>query len=125
MTTIKPFTYGWVLIMLLISCSRETTPASTEIIIEEPAPVPVSVSSIASVGNDSLKIKYASVLKVKPDQIQNIRLYNFIDEWMYTPYQWGGTSRKGIDCSAFMQRLLKDVYSISIPRTSVQQFHDQ
>jgi hypothetical protein len=126
MTTIKTLIYGWLLVILLISCSRKTIPVSTEIIIEEPPPIAVSVSSITSVGKyDSLKIRYGSVLKVKPDQIRNIRLYSFIDEWMYTPYQWGGTSRKGIDCSAFMQRLLKDVYSISIPRTSVQQFHDQ
>ena len=73
---------------------------------------------------NSLQIKYAAYLKTEPQQIQNIRLYSFIDQWLATPYKWGGTTEKGIDCSAFMQRLLSDVYNIQIPRTSVQQFFD-
>ena len=79
-------------------------------------------SEPADVRERKIRMKYASFLNVPPDSISNIRLYSFIDSWLNTPYLWGGTSRAGIDCSAFMQRLLADVYSINIPRTSVQQF---
>ena len=69
-----------------------------------------------------LRVKYAAWLKTDPDSLKNITLYRFIDKWMKTPYRWGGVDEKGIDCSAFMQRLLQDVYNIPIPRTSVEQF---
>lgn len=69
-----------------------------------------------------LKYKYAQYLQVPADSITNLRLYRFIDEWLNTPYQWGGTSKRGIDCSALMQRLLAEVYDIYIPRTSYQQY---
>lgn len=73
---------------------------------------------------NAIQIKYAQYLNTAPQQIQNLRLYAFIDQWLSTPYKWGGTDEKGIDCSAFMQRLLAEVYGITIPRTSVQQFFD-
>lgn len=69
-----------------------------------------------------LRVKYAAWLKTDPDSLKNMTLYQFIDKWMKTPYRWGGTDEKGIDCSAFMQRLLQDVYNIPVPRTSVEQF---
>jgi len=50
-------------------------------------------------------------------------LYRFIDNWLYTPYLWGGTSKSGIDCSAFVQKLLEYVYQINLPRTSIEQFY--
>lgn len=71
---------------------------------------------------DALQLKYAKSLQTSPDKIRNMTLYRFIDKWMYTPYLWGGTTEKGIDCSAFMQRLLSDVYDLNIPRTSIEQF---
>ncbi|WP_460762929.1 C40 family peptidase [Niabella terrae] len=72
-----------------------------------------------------LKSKYAGFLEVSPDQIRDITLYRFIDDWLYTPYRWAGTTKRGIDCSAFIQRLFADVYHIRIPRTSIQQFYTQ
>ena len=73
---------------------------------------------------ERLQKKYATFLGVKPETITNIKLYRFIDEWLNTPYLWGGETKKGIDCSAFVQRLLKDVYNINIKinRTAIDQF---
>jgi lipoprotein Spr len=45
-------------------------------------------------------------------------LDSFIANWLGKPYRYGGESTKGIDCSALVQRLYKDVYHTSIPRTS-------
>lgn len=69
-----------------------------------------------------LKVKYANYLKVPTDSIRSLKLYRFIDEWLNTPYLWGGTTKRGIDCSALMQRLLAEVYDIYVPRTSYTQY---
>jgi probable lipoprotein NlpC len=69
----------------------------------------------------SITEKYALLLGVSRDQIQNGRLYAFIDQWMGTPYKFGGQDHEGIDCSGFSQLLEQTVYGISIPRTTSQQ----
>ena len=74
---------------------------------------------------DPIQIKYAGYLHVNPNEITNGTLYYFIDKWLNTPYKWGGMDADGIDCSAFLQRLLAEVYTIRIPRTSVDQFFAQ
>ncbi|HRE41152.1 MAG TPA: C40 family peptidase [Ignavibacteria bacterium] len=42
-------------------------------------------------------------------------------EYLNTPYLWGGTSKRGIDCSAFCQAVMYQALGISIPRTSLEQ----
>lgn len=49
-------------------------------------------------------------------------LYATVDNWYGTPYRMGGTSRRGIDCSAFMQEVYGNVYKYKLPRTSRDQF---
>ncbi|MBS1516510.1 MAG: C40 family peptidase [Bacteroidetes bacterium] len=42
-------------------------------------------------------------------------------EYLNTPYLWGGTSKRGIDCSAFIQTVVYQALGISLPRTSFEQ----
>lgn len=67
------------------------------------------------------QFKYAIRLDVSVEQINNKSLYNVIDEWWGTPYRLGGTTHKGIDCSAFVQTLMLGVFSIQLPRTAKEQ----
>lgn len=117
-----------VLSLLLVYCgsSRKSTSNDNGIIVISTQPVlQQSTTAAPTIQYTALQIKYAAYLHITPEKITNIPLYTFIDEWMHTPYKWGGTDKRGIDCSAFMQRLLLAVYNISIPRTSVEQFfHD-
>lgn len=53
----------------------------------------------------------------------NMPLYAFIDDWYGIPYRFGGSTRKGIDCSAFTRELYKNVYSKQLLRTSAEQFN--
>lgn len=69
----------------------------------------------------SIAEKYSSILGVDKDQIQNGRLYAFIDQWMGTPYKFGGLDHDGIDCSGLSFLLEQQVYGINIPRTTGQQ----
>jgi cell wall-associated NlpC family hydrolase len=42
-------------------------------------------------------------------------------EYLNTPYLWGGTTKRGIDCSAFVQTVMYQALGIMIPRTSIEQ----
>jgi cell wall-associated NlpC family hydrolase len=40
------------------------------------------------------------------------------EKWQGVRYRFGGTTRRGIDCSAFVQAVYKDVFAIDIPRNT-------
>ena len=69
-----------------------------------------------------LRDKYADKLSVGIKQVRNTTLYYFIDEWYGTPYHMGGTTKNGIDCSGFVQKLYQEVYNYNIPRSSREQY---
>ena len=69
-----------------------------------------------------LQIKYAVLLNTDPAELKHTSMFEFIDEWYGTKYKLGGTTKKGIDCSAFSQYLFADVYGISLPRTALAQY---
>jgi lipoprotein Spr len=68
-----------------------------------------------------LQIKYAQLIGIQPQLITNTALYQFIDEWMNTPYQYGGQTKKGADCSGFTYQLFAAVYGKTLPRQSAAQ----
>lgn len=39
-------------------------------------------------------------------------------EYLNTPYLWGGTSKRGIDCSGFVQAVMYKALGVTLPRTS-------
>ena len=41
--------------------------------------------------------------------------------WLGTPYRWGGTTRRGIDCSSFVQQLMAATFELELPRTTATQ----
>ncbi len=69
-----------------------------------------------------LLVKYASLLNTETDQIQNMELLESVDEWYGTPYLYGGATKNGIDCSAFVQAVYTAAYAISVPRTAREQY---
>ncbi|MFT5601342.1 MAG: lipoprotein Spr [Flavobacteriales bacterium] len=46
------------------------------------------------------------------DSCSYLPLYNAAYDWLGTPYKYGGTSKKGVDCSAFTKAVLEDSYDI-------------
>lgn len=60
--------------------------------------------------------------KIEEGKKRNKSLYTFIEEWYGIPYRFGGTSKSGIDCSAFTRQLYEDVYNLNLVRTSIEQF---
>ena len=70
-----------------------------------------------------LQFKYAIMMKVAVEELTNLRLLQYIDEWYATRYKYGGSSKRGIDCSAFTSGLLHEVFGTSVPRTCREQYH--
>jgi murein DD-endopeptidase / murein LD-carboxypeptidase len=80
-------------------------------------------NSSAKIENASkIQIKYALLLDTEVEQLQNASLYAGIDEWLGTRYRLGGTTKDGIDCSAFVQILYITQFGINIPRTAREQY---
>jgi hypothetical protein len=80
---------------------------------------------------DSLKFeKESRIIIYKMMDEESVRfkprlqtMEQFVSNWLGKPYRYGGTSINGIDCSAFVRRLYKDVYGYTIPRTCIKQFN--
>jgi cell wall-associated NlpC family hydrolase len=43
------------------------------------------------------------------------------DSWDGVPHEWGGTSRRGVDCSGLTSRLYADALGLQLPRTTKRQ----
>jgi probable lipoprotein NlpC len=71
----------------------------------------------------SIADKYSEMMGVDKNAIQNGRLYAFIDEWMGTPYKFGGLDKEGVDCSGLAFLLEQQVYGITLPRSTSQQIN--
>lgn len=70
----------------------------------------------------SLHFKYAQLLDIDVERLNNKELYPFIDEWMNTPYRFGGNSKSGIDCSGFTGMIYKNIFDIQLPRMASEQY---
>lgn len=95
--------------LLILSCFY-TSCASKKIITDASKSKPVLSGSI--------KERYASLLNVKEKDLDNEKLYRFIDSWAGVPHRTGGMDKKGVDCSGFTTILEKEVYNRSVPRTA-------
>ncbi len=79
----------------------------------------VPTPAAADAEQESLAKDYLSqIMGVAVSATSNMKLFHFVYDWIGTPYRFGGSSRKGIDCSAFTKQLYSDVFNMSIRRSS-------
>ncbi len=69
-----------------------------------------------------VQLKYAVLLNTEVEQLENNQLLEYVDEWYGTRYRYGGTTKKGIDCSAFVQSIYISAFAVSLPRTAREQY---
>lgn len=50
------------------------------------------------------------------------RLAHVVEGYLGVPYKWGGTTRAGMDCSAFARAIFRQTYGIELPRTTKQMY---
>ncbi len=89
-----------------------------------------NIDSTNFVSEDVIKERKARYLALKNEQNDSERVVDitkknifvdFFNEWKNVDYKMGGTSKKGIDCSAFTQRFYKDKLNMSISRSTLTQ----
>lgn len=78
--------------------------------------------SSAIEGCSSLQFKYAQLMNIEVEAVSNVALYGAINDWWATRYRYGGTSKNGIDCSAYTGSILKEAYGVIVPRMARDQY---
>ena len=71
---------------------------------------------------NALQFKYAQLTDMAVEQIADSYLFNFIEEWWAVRYRYGGTTKRGVDCSSYTGQLFQSVYGITLPRTARLQY---
>jgi lipoprotein Spr len=88
------------------------TQAQTKIVPNQPA-------DKAPDEQESLAKDYLSqIMGVALSATSNMKLFHFVYDWIGTPYRFGGSSKNGIDCSAFTKELYSEVFNLDIKRNS-------
>lgn len=78
---------------------------------------------VAAIENiSSLQFKYAQLLDVDVESVNNLILFTEIEKWWGTRYRYGGATNKGIDCSAYSATLVHNVFGLVLPRTARDQY---
>jgi lipoprotein Spr len=98
--------------------------------VTKPAPAAVTKVTYKSTGNTgnfiesctALQFKYAQLMDIDVESITNTKLYETIEDWWATRYHYGGTTKKGIDCSAFTGALFTAAFGLTLPRTAKDQY---
>jgi lipoprotein Spr len=57
-------------------------------------------------------------LNFEVNKEDNIKLYQYIANWLGTKHKIGGCDKSGIDCSCFIRMITEHVYQTKLPRTA-------
>ena len=109
----------WLVVLLIMmmgstSCRTYKEPVRRVILPGEAISreiTPLEAQEFASELSKDLRI----TIEVSED---NLNLYSFADEWKGIPYRFGGTTKRGTDCSGFVWRLYNAVYNLDLGRHS-------
>lgn len=82
----------------------------------------VSVTSCGSKKDVAIRPTYENAIIENPDKHSDSDKEKAIEKeakkWLGTKYKYGGTSRKGVDCSGFVMEVYRITFGIKLPRSS-------
>ena len=119
-----------IVILLLVACSKKTQSGNNSSYYKQE--IEKSKQLLAANKNKPAiktyltaeeKTKFAKLLEINEGELKNEKLYYIINKWLGTPYSWGGTTKLGVDCSAYVQDVFQKAYKVELPRTSNEQFN--
>ena len=103
---------------VLATPKRSETPANTP----AASPVKPTTAELAA-SRDSLAYHYyAQTLGLHLAFNENKDLLRTVTDWIGAPYSYGNNSRRGTDCSGFVTRVFREVYGITLQRSSRSMF---
>ncbi len=70
-----------------------------------------------STQNNKVK-KLCSKLEIPYNKDADVKLLQFINDWLGTKYSYGGYSKSGIDCFGYTNQIYTNIYKKKIPRSS-------
>jgi cell wall-associated NlpC family hydrolase len=79
-------------------------------------------ANIATEMCTALHFKFAQLLDADVESITNEPLFAFIEDWWATRYRYGGTTKRGVDCSSYTGHIFKEVFGFELPRTARMQY---
>lgn len=104
-------------------------PTTNEMLVYHPKTIKINNTSSINNANLSTALRKKDALiedsNIYAEKKFSKNAYNLLCEaktYLGTPYKYGGTTRKGIDCSSFVQHVFAAL-NISLPRTSIEQSH--
>ena len=106
------------------SANKDTITVRKRALVEKPGTMKTGSDFSTDIERSNfLQFKYAILLEETVESMTNEKLISFLEDWYGTPNQFGGDTKKGIDCSAFTCRLMDSVYNITLPRTAKNQYN--
>ncbi|NCD68627.1 C40 family peptidase [Mucilaginibacter agri] len=103
----KKFTLA-IALVLSILCAQAQTKSVPAAPADKPADEEQSLA----------KEYFSQVMGVALSATSNVKLFQFVYDWIGTPYRFGGNSKRGVDCSAFTKELYTNVFNLTIKRNS-------
>lgn len=88
----------------------------------QPTTQPVTPTQPATQTQTAATTGNKSSVSIKCDNVWTLKLKEWADTWIGVPYLFGGTTRKGIDCSGFTGELYRNVFEIQLQRNSRAQY---